>query len=222
MKTKSVTLKKIQNSTQSDISDFFYKFCCFCEKTIEIQPINNKTCKNLSGKNKTFCPSCLRGNRHYRSSKNILCLSFRGIIAYYYYCFYKQKPQKMYFNQLQDIIHEHQYIGLQNPVLDYDREIFMWYADFNKIGNDPKKGCFLELKQTIKHIINSFEVTKMIKENADVFLFQKFEKSLNLFYQQRQRPQNRKFLIPTLKGLADKQNNFFEQTRIFVEDFFVL
>lgn len=222
MKTNSVTLKKIQNGTQNDISDIFYKFCCFCEKTIEIQPINNKTCKNLSGKNKTFCPSCLRANRNYRSSKNILCFSFRGIIAYYYYCFYNQKPQKIYFHELKDMIQEHQYIGLQNPVLDYDQEIFMWYADFNKIGNNPKKGCFFELKKTIKSIINSFKTTEMIKEHADIFLFKKFEKSFDLFYEQRKRPNNRKFLIPTLKGLADKQGVFFEQTRIFIEDSLVL
>lgn len=226
MNLQEVNVTKIEIHNIKELSDDCYSVCAFCDKIVRIQKFNFYSCQKLSGKN-FYCPFCLRNNHHHRSSRNILGFSFRGILGYYYNKIYLKNPKKLYFSQIKKIIENHQSMGLQNPVLNYDPLTFMWYADFNKIGNKKGHAPYSELKETTNLIFKSLRFQDHLDllniPNIEDKMFVKFEEAFDLFYQQRKRPKDRRFLIPTLVGLDKSENEeFFEDTRSFVKNWMVL
>jgi hypothetical protein len=223
MNLKEVNVTTIETETGQEISDNFYRVCAFCDKIVRVQAHNFKSCENLGG-NKFYCPFCLRNGHNFRSNRQILGLSFRGIFGFYYYRLYDASPKKMYFCQLESIIDKHRNIGLQNPALNYDPSIFMWYADFNKIGNHARKAPYSEVKQSIKLMIESFNLNLNTGVKIEDNMLSRFTKAMDLFYEKRQRPNGRRMLIPTLNGFVHSKNNeeFFESTRNFVKSSMIL
>lgn len=223
MNLQEVNVKAIENETGHELSDNCYRVCTFCDKIVKTNKYNSKSCEKLGG-NKFFCPFCLRNNHHYRSGRNVLGFSYRGIIGYYYYKLYNSNPPKIYFSQLEQLIEKHQQIGLQNPILSYDPSVFMWYADFNKIGCAKYKAPFSEFKEISNLIFASFDIKTHINPYIEKFVLEKFQKSIDLFYEQRKRPKDRRMLIPTLSGTfrITENNEFFETTRNFTRNLLVL
>lgn len=222
MKLQEVNVEKIEPQNNQELADNFYRNCDFCDKIVRVNPCNFDSCQKLSGNN-FFCPSCLRHNHHHRSSRNILPISYRAIIGYYYYSFYSSKPSKMYFSQIEIFIDKHQNFGLQNPVFTYDPFLFMWYINFNLVGVDSRKAPYAEVKETIMGMLDAFELKKHMGDHARTGMLNRFQKAVDLFYEKRKRPKDRKMLIPTLVNLVPQdKNEFFETTRDFTKNLFVL
>ena len=222
MKLQEVKLTKIKKPNNKELCDNVYRVCTFCDKVVSVNQGNATTCQQLSGP-KFHCPFCLRNNHHHRSCRHILPLSYRGIIGYYYHRFYGSNSPKLYFSQIEDFVKKHEYIGSQNPVFSYDNSVFVWYLDFNKIGNDRRKAPYSEVKKILNLMLDCFELKKVISEYAQDVMSKRFEKAVELFYQQRKRPKEKKMLIPTLDGIATtEKNDFFDKTRLFVKKDFIL
>ncbi|NIQ15296.1 MAG: hypothetical protein GTO02_13160, partial [Candidatus Dadabacteria bacterium] len=89
-----------------------YSICNFCHKQTGINPNNER----LSGRDKFFCTFCIRHNFHTKNNANVLILSFRAILGYFYEEFYSGKNgRKIWLSQLKDYADIHQKIGLENP-----------------------------------------------------------------------------------------------------------
>lgn len=220
LKTYDVTVKQVTDSTGSELSDTFYHNCLFCEKIVRVTPNTFQSCFNLGG-GKFYCPSCLRNNFHHRSSRNVLIFSYRSIIGQYYYKHYLERGghvhTKMWISEIKEMIKDHWHVGWTNPVLSYDPSTYLWFADFNKIGNGPRKAPFKEVMEMAEVILYAFKLSKVYGNYVHVDMSNKYKKAFELFYSKRQRPKDRRMLIPTLHGIVHGQKEgFFDKTREFI------
>lgn len=216
---KDVTVTRVEPCEGKQLSDTFYKNCKFCEKLVQINTDNFGSCLKIGG-GKFYCPFCLRNNFHHKTGKNVLVYSYRAAIGYYYYKFYIEKQQgfkKMWVSQINDMILNHETTGLTSPVLTYDPSTYLWFADFNKIGNHPRKAPFKEVKAVMKSSLDALLIDKYVGIHMRDEFWGKFSKALDLFYQKRQRPKERRMLIPTLCYNQWKdQMEFHDKTRNFI------
>ena len=198
------------------LSEFVSKNCFFCHKLVKSDHESFKTMHNMTG-NRFYCPFCIRNNFHHRSNRNILAISYRGIFGFYYYGMYLNQ-RKLWWSEINSMIENHIKIGTSNPVFIYDPETFMWFIDFNKIGSKKRKLPYHFVKKTAKLILESFHMSEITKyHQIEKRMWQKFEKSLDIYHEKRQRPKNRKFLIPTFSQImAKERQKFFEKTREFL------
>ncbi len=205
LKKYAVSAELIKESSGGELSNTFYHTCMFCEKLVKVSPHNFESCRNLGG-GKFYCPFCLRNNFHYRSSKNVLILSYRGIFGQYYQKNYMElepdAPQRLWISDIKRMISNHEIIGNRCPVFSYDPTTFLWFVDFNKVGSDSRKAPFREVQSAAVAILACFNLSKIYNQYALEDMWSKFEKSLTLFYEKRQRPDGRRMLIPTLHGVA--------------------
>jgi hypothetical protein len=208
MKVQDVKVTKVDANTDNELTDTFYRVCVFCNKLVRVSPHNFKSCIKMSGGN-FYCPSCLRNNFHHRSSRNVLIMSYRAIIAYYYHKLY---PEKMYCYQIKDCLYKHEKIGLESPVMSYDPESFLWFVDFNRIGDDRWKAPFKEVLVTAKDTLHAFALNFWCGGNVEEETWNKFEKAMTLYYEKRKRPKGRRMLIPTFAGSTIKEKDDFWNT----------
>lgn len=222
MNLNEVTITKIKTVNSKELSDNVHRICIFCDKSVRLNTSNANTCQSLSGAD-FHCPFCLRHNHHHRSARHILPFSYRAIIGYYYYKLYLSSPRKLYYSNIEELIGDHKYIGLQNPVFYYDDDNFMWYLNFNLIGNHKNKAPYSEVRRVLNAMLNCFKLDTIVSKFAQDHVQKKFEKAIDLFYQQRKRPKNKRILIPTLDGTSSgEKNTFYEETRNFTYHDFVL
>lgn len=210
MQQQNVDIDKLK--TEKSVASYTYRSCAFCTKTVFLNLLNSQSIIHLS-KSSSYCSFCLRNNFHHRSSSNVLMMSFRGIIGFYYHKFYNVTPPTIWLNQIQEFIDRHISIGLANPVFTYDPYTFLWFIDFNRIGKGSQKAPFAEVAITVKSMFNAFKLTKYRSATASKEMWDKFNKALKLFYNQRKRPKDRKMLIPTLSYPPD--NSLTETARNF-------
>lgn len=125
----------------------------------------------------------------------------------------------MYLSELEDMIETHVKIGLQNPVLTYDPDTFLWFVDFNRIGVAKRKAPFDEVLQVADDMFESFYVTSYTDdETAHDEMWERFSKALTTFYKNRKRPKKKKMLIPTFSGcIHGEQEKFLDSTRDFTK-----
>jgi len=216
MQVHDVDVIPVENES-GELSDTFYRNCHFCKKIVRITPSNLKSCLQLGGPN-FYCPFCLRNNHHYKSAQNILIMSYRGIIGYYYLEFYQgtNPRQKVWYSEIVRTIERHVSVGLQSPVFTYDPGTFLWFVDFNRIGAGRKKAPIEEVKQVSEAILKEFDLQRYISTFAETDVWDRFDKAIDAFYSQRKRPKDRRMLIPTLKGFNNFQKDgFWERTRDF-------
>lgn len=222
MNMNQVNITKIKIQNIKELSDNIYRICNFCDKSVRLNLNNLDSCQKLSG-TQFYCPFCLRHNHQQRLSRHVLPISFRGIIGYYYYQFYLSDPPKLYYSQIKSFIENHKRVGLQSPVFYYDDSNFMWYLNFNHIGNHQNKAPYSEVKRNISSILSCFKIDTIMPQFVHDAMYKKFDKAIELFYQQRKRPKNKKTLIPTLDGISSSaKNDFYEDTRNFTESDFIL
>jgi hypothetical protein len=205
IKEYPVSTKLIKGNTGSELSDTFYHTCMFCEKLVKVSSHNFESCRRLGG-GKFFCPICLRNNFHHRSSKNVLILSYRGIFGQYYLQNYLEEeagsPNKLWASEIKHMICNHESLGLRCPVFSYDPSTYLWFVDFNKIGSDARKAPIDDIQSTVMCMLACFRLSKIYGQYALEDMWAKFEKAIKLFYEKRQRPEDRRMLIPTLKGVV--------------------
>lgn len=217
---RNVQLKQIENGQTNELAKVFYRNCSFCEKIVKVAPNNIQSCVNIGGKY-FYCPFCLRHNHHHRSAQNILIMSYRGLIGYYYHRFYRGEGnhdnRTMYWADIQRMIDKHRIVGMSNPVFNYDPATYLWFIDFNRIGNQKRKAPYAEVLETAKVMLHVFEVLNCAGRYGEDDFWDKIQKAMTLFYEQRKRPKDRKMLIPTLAGsLPNVTDEFVEDCRNFV------
>lgn len=217
LKMKKVYSGKISFRTSNDalpgeLASEVTERCYFCRKKIVINETNLSLIKKLSGPDRTFCSFCLNHDFHCKKSKHILTLSFRSIIASFYYHNYMCPNRKMWLSQIQEYIDIHRQAGLSNPLFSYDPETYLWFVDFSKAGPGRKSLPIEEVQKTIINILTCFNLNHFFGLNSQQEVYKKYKEAIDLFYQKRFRPRNRRMLIPTfpttLKLSPDKFRNF--------------
>ena len=204
--------KKPENG---ELADKIYYECMFCGKRVGLYPEQRYICEKLSGED-FYCVFCLRNNFYTKNNRNILVLSFRAIVGYYYYNFYINN-RKMYFSQIEDYISMHVKAGLKNPIFYYDPETMLWFIDFSKVGRGSKKLKTGEVLKTIVSILACFNLDDNMSNNKSPVLFERYKEAIEKFYTSRWRPEGKRILIPTLQGCENlfTKPSVFEDTRHF-------
>ncbi len=186
------------NDLQDNVN--FLRLCHFCGKdtylTSQLDEITSKFAKDSF-----YCCFCIRNEFYTRKKKNILILSMRGIIATLYNQCYAIKEPILYIAQIQGMIDQHMRCGLMNPVFHYDEQSYLWFLDFNKIGDRPyKRVCLDDVLNTCHDIISCFNLYKNLKDFKGHKLLLKYDEAIIDFYKRRYRPEGKKLLIPSLIG----------------------
>ncbi len=214
---QNVEITQISTPANGELSDLIHCECKFCRKIIGLYPNFRKICERLSG-NDFYCSFCLRHNFNGKLNKNILILSFRGIIGYYYYDKYLHCQNRQIISEIEGYVESHVKTGLQNPLFSYDPETMLWFVDFNRVGRSSKKIKICEVMKTIANILVCFNLPINIPGIKTQKLYQKYKTAIVKFYSNRFRPANRLHLIPTLNGcgiLETKKYNV-DETRDFL------
>lgn len=203
----------VTDAPNGELSECIYRTCNFCEKQTEIFPLNKKVNQRLTGGNQFYCNFCLRHDHHTKNSHNILIMSFRSILGYYFqnhYCCYK----KMWLSEIKDYEMSHSQAGLQNPVFSYDPETMLWFVNFAKIGMSKKKIKVEEVLKTILNILICFNLPLEVPELHFSRFYSKYKDAVMNFHTKRYRPENRKMLIPTFINCGIFTKNL-DETRFF-------
>jgi hypothetical protein len=188
--------------------------CNFCEKNTIFTKNLRRYCEqivgpDLEGQNRLFCNFCLR-NAFYKTklTRNILILSFRSIIGYYFYCFHNcAKQPSMWLDEIKGFTELHIKLGTQNPLFRYDPETFCWFVDFNKVGTTKRRMPVEYVLETILDIMSAFGLYEHIRESSPVSLFEKYKDAVLDFHHHRRRPVGQKILAPTLFGCGIPVDN---------------
>ncbi len=170
--------------------------CDFCGK---LATNDSVILEKLSGPNHFYCEFCLRQRHNTKMGRNVLALSFRGLIAYLYYEIYLAH-KAISFSEIEDMIADHVFVGLKNPTFSYDVDTMLWYLDFTRIGSTKKKLPVEHVKNTVLTIMKVLRLPNFIPGVQLPMLELKYVKAVDEFYQKRARPKGRKLLIPTMKG----------------------
>ena len=192
-------IELVEIPTSDEISDIFFRKCSFCTKLYQINPINFKILERVAG-NRPRCPFCLRHNFKLKK-KHILVFSLRPIIAHIYYNHYWLSEKPVEFSKIRRIISEHEAEGLKNPLLSYDPESYLWFADFSKIGD--KRVSVSEICFSIKSMVDVLKVETFEPDFNSLEFLSKFDQAILKFQKNRFRPKNSRILSPTL-GLKSK------------------
>lgn len=228
MKVHEVEVESVESDAAQELSNTFYRNCNFCDKIVLVNNANLKSCLQLSG-NGFFCPFCVRNNFHHKLSQNVLIMSFRGIIGYYYKELYQgdfnnKSFKPIWHSEIKNLIELHVVLGLQSPVFYYDPSTYLWFVDFNRIGNGNKRAPINEVKTVAKAILGAFNLNKHIGHQSEGEMWKRFEQAIDIYYRQRKRPKDKRMLIPTLTGICShhQKESFWEKTRFFYPSSFVV
>jgi|APGre2960657404_1045060.scaffolds.fasta_scaffold00286_8 hypothetical protein len=221
MKLQTMNVSQIQLSTllmpsSGELSDLFIRYCEFCLKKCESDSKNYIYCKKLGPDSTFFCEFCLRNAFQTQRKNNVLILSFKSIIAWFYFQNYLNGRPRMWFCQIKDYIQAHKEIGLRNPLFMYDEETMLWFIDFSRIGDDGKKIQLESVCETIESVVDSFDLEKNVPSLDVNKFFSKYANSISEFHKKRERPSNKHSLSPTfleclppdIKFPYDKIKNF--------------
>jgi hypothetical protein len=210
LEVKKVTLTELDG----DIEDHARVFgtCRFCEKyTVFPKPmmaaVTTIAGPDSNGNRRLFCNFCMR-NEFYKlkHNRNQLVMSFRGLIGYYYYCYYLMpKSPTLWLSDLQQVIELHIRMGVQNPLFRYDPETFCWFIDFSKVGDKRRQVPLKYVLDTTASIMAGLNMYELIKEASTASFFNKFREAINDFHHHRRRP-GRRLLVPTLYGCGIPQD----------------
>jgi hypothetical protein len=219
---QEIELSPIAPASSGELSDNLYLECCFCGKTSGFYPRMRKLCERLSGPD-FYCDFCLRHGFNRQSNRNILIVSFRAIVGFYYYDLYRCSTagvKDLYLSDIEDYVKSHIATGLQNPIFIYDEDTMLWFLDFEKIGRGRKKVRVGEVLRTVVDILSCFDIYLHYPSLNMHCLYDKYREAIEKFYCQRYRPDNRKECVPTFAscGVSDTGKKFsFEDTRIFTK-----
>jgi hypothetical protein len=199
-----------------------YHICDFCGKLVAPGD-STAVLEKLSGPGRFFCDFCLRQRHNTKQGRNVLALSFRGMVAYLYYEIYLSS-RSCTFSEIEDLISDHAAVGLENPVFSYDPETMLWYIDFSRVGFTKKKIHVNVVKSTVNEILNKLSLPYFVGTIQLPKLEAKFNDAIDEFYHKRSRPFGRRLLIPTLKGCGslEPKNHNWDKHKDFVSSHFVI
>jgi hypothetical protein len=224
-----VRISAIPDPGTGELSDKVIRKCDFCQKDVEVTPLNADPLEVLSGQHSFFCRFCLQNGFHTKINKNVLMMSFRGIFGYYYHEYYASPPvhgrKRMAYSQIEDFIQSHYEVGIENPVFRYDPEDYFWFVDFNRVGNSGRRLKIEDVQKTVVNILTCFNLWENVPNVQMCRLFLKYNEAIVNFYQRRYRPTDKPMLIPTLSGIGPietAKSGLFDKTRGFTRKHFLL
>jgi len=198
LSVSQIDLEILPPTITGELFDVFIRYCSFCRKKCHSNDLNREICEKMSGGNGYYCAFCLRNGFHTKNCKDILILSFRAIIAWlYYYKYLSNTSEKMWLSEIEDCIESHRQTGLTNPAFLYDPDTYLWFINFAQIGGGKKHQTIDDVYRTIVNILVCFNLKNNVHGIDTAEFFQKYRKSIEEFFQKRQRPKNRYMLIPT-------------------------
>lgn len=201
-KIAHVRIDNIKEDLKDSLSKESYCECYFCGKIIHLTGEFVDLLERLTGIY-YHCPFCVRHGFHQKRSKDVLIMSFRGIIGYYYYgVFLKEYSPAIYLSDIHSMIRSHQAAGSINPVFMYDPDTFLWFVDFSKVGKGKKKIGIEHVLKTVINILACFNLGKIVVGFKTSTLYQKYEEAILKWYELRQRPKGVYFLSPSLIGCS--------------------
>lgn len=216
--SQKITLVKINKTEDGELSERIHYDCAFCERTSSLYRYTRRMYEKLSGDN-FYCNFCLRHRFNTKNNKNILILSFRSIVGYYYYEKYiPQNNRELWMSQINDYVESHIETGLLNPLFVYDPESMYWFVDFSRVGKGRKKLRIAEIHKTISNILLCFNLKKHVPDLKIGKFYEKYSEAINKFYTHRYRPDDKRILIPTFAqcGVYDTNKKYsLENTRTF-------
>ena len=230
-------LPKELDLPSGELADKIYQTCHLCDRQVGLYTPARHMAERLTGDGELFhCPFCLRNRFNTKAGKDLLILSFKGIIGFYYEVLYRNKGDLSY-SQIIDYIQSHREAGLENPVFYYDDQSYNWFIDFSRVGRGKRKVRLGEVLQTVISILSSFNMAQVVPGANLSKMFEKYQDSITKFCSHRYRPEGRRLLIPTLSGCADspyqaqvgynvhttaKKTFDFENTRNFTAERFIM
>lgn len=194
-------LPKQEGNLNGELAEKTYSICDLCEKRVGLYSQERALCEKLTGDGSFYCGFCLRHRFNTRNNRDLLIMSFRGIIGYYYDYLYKDKGE-LSLSQIKDFIQLHRRVGLQNPIFYYDDESMLWFVDFSRVGRGRKKLQLKDVLQTTIGILSCFNLAQVVPDPNLHKLFGKYREAIEKFCSHRYRPEGRWLLIPTLSGCA--------------------
>lgn len=222
-----VQIKPIAQDENGELSDKVLRKCCFCEKKCTVFPVNKQLLTKLSGPDAFYCDFCLRHNFNSKNNRNIMILTFRSIIGYFYYQNYllidrgnAPNVRRTWVSEIEDYIEYHREAGECNPIFVYDPETLLWFVDFSKVGDTRRKVPLDEVLKTVMNILLCFNLYETVPGvNINQF-FQKYKDAITNFYEKRHRPEKRRILSPTFMhcGIYESKTVTFAKMREFVLD----
>lgn len=210
MQTHEVEFATIDSGNTQELSDVLYRTCCFCDKIVMGKPQDFTSSLALS---KEFhCAFCLQRSFNLIDPKNVLILSYRSLIGYYYHSLYLSN--KISFYELNQRIENHVKIGTDHPLFNYDPSNYLWFINFSQVNDDQVP--LPEILDICLKILLAFGLTDKISAETHDSVWKKYSKAIALFHTKRERPKNRRMLIPTLKSKAEK-DSFWNMTKNFTK-----
>ena len=217
MTISEVNLSKIPDLISGELSEVFIRHCGFCGKKCESTEENHKLREKMSGDESFYCSFCIRNGYHNKGKKDILVLSFRAVIGFFYYNnYFLGQGKRMWVSDIRQFVESHKQVGLTNPLFNYDEETMLWFIDFSRIGESGRREPITEVYKTIINILACFNFYDNLPELNFRSFFQKYKSSIHEFYSKRYRPENKFILTPTFNkcGISepriptDKLRNF--------------
>ena len=222
---QEVNILPIPSLDNGELSEVIVRQCCFCEKEVVLRGQQKILLERMSGPPNFYCTFCLRNGLHTKNNRNILVLSFRSIIGFFYHEFYCAGFKRLSFSEIEDYIAIHVKTGLVNPVFQYDYDTMLWFLDFSRIGNSKKKINLDDIHKTIINILACFNLANNVPGLSLSYFYQKYHDAIMNFHTKRYRPDGRRLLIPTFSscgtiscsahGLLDQSRNFTNMQMIF-------
>jgi hypothetical protein len=213
-----VKVRPLSPPPSGELSDKVIRKCCFCEKNCEMT-VQHRLLEKLSGEDGYYCAFCLRHGFQTRASRDVLILSFRGIIGHFYQQNYLAAHgyHRMWVSEVEDYIEAHRRAGEVNPLFIYDPETLLWFVNFARVGTSKKKVPLEEVLKTVVNILFCFDLTRNAPGVSQSAVFAKYKDAIENFYRKRYRPENRRMLIPTLAGcgLPEPKNAPPDRSRNF-------
>lgn len=172
-----------------------YHRCSFCEKLTMVSPKQKQFSNFLASK--FHCFFCLRSNYYQKTNHNVMILSYKGIIGYYYYSYFiaPKTTSSMYGTDIEEYVKKHIQVGLMNPVFNYDPDTFSWFIDFSKVSK--KKIPIENIYKTIISQLAIFDLLENMPGISEKKFFDKIKDAVSQFYSKRTRVGNNNVFVPT-------------------------
>lgn len=200
----------ISDDNLQDSQTNIYRMCDFCNKETAVHDHAGKLLQRLTGDRGFYCPFCVRHDFHTKKRKDVLALTFRGLIGYMYGICYFGRDPRLYLEQLKELVQQHVDVGQLNPLFIYDPETFCWFIDFAKVGDSKRKIPVNEVLRTANEIISAFNPYDYIRSFKSNLLANKYSKAIMEWHKHRRRPDGRAILSPTMKSCADNRREIRE------------
>jgi hypothetical protein len=152
-------------------------------------------------------------------------MSFRSVFGYLYHELYLSPVRKLYISELEDMIRVHVEVGLGNPTFRYDPETFLWFVDFGRVGQTPRKLRIEDVLRTTIDILACFNLWETVPGLQLQSFYGKYREAIMGFYTKRYRPEGKKILVPTFTNcghISMIKPGILEKTRDFTRKHLVM